>query len=220
MNERAREGEKGRRRDNDDDEVATDNVDSGFLSAGSMQVSAEIRDPETPQPRKEDDRRMTLVNPGEDRRRAVEPPAPTTGLTTSAPPPPSPSLPSSTTVVAATAKAALAEVPARVIDSGVVDVDLSEDLNRLTLGKRPGSCLNPLASSEDHRLAQVEPTTTTILELTPVKAASAELIHVMPQYQDDDLLEQHQLDVARKKRAIISENTWQLYYAQDDDGDT
>lgn len=49
MEERARkDGEKERR---DDVDFATmDNVDSGFLSAGNMQVSGEIRDPGTPQP--------------------------------------------------------------------------------------------------------------------------------------------------------------------------
>lgn len=189
MEARARGAEKGRR---DDDEVTADNVDSGFLSAGNMQVSAEIRDSETPQ--KEEDRRMT----GPEDRRAT---APASGATTSVSPSPSATV------------AAVAGMPARVIDSGVVDVDLSEGLHQLTLGKQSG-CLNPLAVGSGEHPGRPEPTT--ILELTPVKAGPG---HVMPQYWDELLLEQHQRDGA-KKRAIMSENTWQLYYAQDDDGDT
>jgi len=178
--------EKGRR---DDDESAMDNVDSGFLSAGNMQVSGEIRDSGMSQPRQKDDQRVN-------ENRQV---APASGATTS----PSTSV---TTV------AAVAKEPARVVDSGVVDVDLSEGLNQLTLKKQPD--LNPLAvDSED--TVWPEPTTT-ILELTPVKTGSKPS-HVRLQYRNDLLLEEQD---SAKKRAIMNENTWQLYCAQDDDGDT
>lgn len=181
MEERARkDGEKGRR--DDDEFVTTDNVDSGFLSAGNMQVSGEIRDLGTPQPRQEEDRQVN-----ENRRAAPE----ATILAS----------PSSSTI-------AVAEEPVRVIDSGIVDVDLSEGLNQLTLKKQ--SDLSPLAvDSED----LVWPEPTTILELTPVRAGP------MPkrlQHRSDLPLEQDGV----KKRATMNESTWQLYYAQDDDGDT
>lgn len=184
MEERARkDGEKERR---DDVDFATmDNVDSGFLSAGNMQVSGEIRDPGTPQPRQEEDRRQANEN-----RRA----APASGATTLA----SPS--SSTTAVA--------EEPVRVIDSGVVDVDLSEGLNQLTLKKQSG--LSPLAVDSGD-LVWSEPTT--ILELMPVRAGPKPK---RLQHRSDLPLEQDDV----KKRATMNENTWQLYYAQDDDGDT
>lgn len=170
--ERARgDGGKGRR---DDDELATtDNVDSGFLSAGNMQVSGEIRDPGALQPRREEDRA-----------------APAPGATTPA------------------SSSAVADEPARVIDSGVVDVDLSEGLNQLTLKRQPGPS-PPAVDSGD--LAWPEPTT--ILELTPVRAGPKSK---KSQHRGDLPLEQD----AVKKCATMNESTWQLYYAQDDDGDT
>lgn len=180
MAERARrDGEKGRR---DEDEFAASNVDSGFLSAGNMQISGEVRDTGTP--RQGDDRRME--NEG---RQAAAPAPEATTLTSSS----------------ATVAAAIAEEPMRVIDSGVVDVDLSEGLNQLTLKKQPG-----LGDSGD--LARPEPTAT--LLLTPVKTEPRSC------HRNHDLLpEQHRRDDA-KSCAIMNENTWQLYYAQDDDGDT
>ncbi|XP_012527351.1 NF-kappa-B inhibitor cactus [Monomorium pharaonis] len=209
--ESAQTEEKGRRRDNDDDKAAaTDNVDSGFLSAGNMQVSAEIRDPGTPRRRqREDDQRRTTTGPGVDRRGAIAP-----GIVSGATIPAA--SPSSTVITPG--------VPARVIDSGVVDVDLSEGLNHLTLEKQRSSCpSDPLAVDSEDCLVRPEPRMT-VLELSPVKVPVPETPthhEIPPKYdRDDDLpLEQHRRDGA-KKRAIICENTWQLYYAQDDDGDT
>lgn len=178
--ERARgTGEKGRR--DDDDELAAGNVDSGFLSAGNMQVSGEVRDAGTP--RGDDDRT------GGNRRAA---PAPEATTLTSSP--------------------VAREDPTRVTDSGVVDVDLSEGLNQLTLRWQPGApSPNPLAGG-DHP-ARPEPGTATLL-LTSVKAEPK------PGHRDDDSpLEHHRRDDA-KGCAIMNENTWRLYYAQDHDGDT
>lgn len=179
MAERARgDGEKGRR---NEDEFAANNVDSGFLSAGNMQVSGEVRDAGTPQPPRRDDRRT-----GEDRRAA-------------------PASEEATTLASSAATvAAIAEVPMRVIDSGVVDVDLSEGLNQLTLKKQQ----NPLAV-DSGGLARPDPTA--MLELSPVKAESKS------SHRNDPLLEQQ--DDA-KNCGMMNEDTWQLYYAQDDDGDT
>jgi len=170
MEERAREvGGKERR----DDVFATDN-DSGFLSAGNMQVSGEIRDSGTPR----EDRRTN------EKRRA----APASGATTLA--------------------SSVAVESLRVIDSGVVDVDLSEGLNQLTLKRQPD--LNSLAVD----LVQPEPINP-ILELTPVRMGPKST-HTGPQ-QNDLLLEQQ--DGAKK--CAMNDNTWQqLYYVQDDDGDT
>ncbi|XP_076765955.1 NF-kappa-B inhibitor cactus [Xylocopa sonorina] len=83
-------------------------------------------------------------------------------------------------------------------DSGV-DLGLSESLCQLTLNQ---VTLNPLSS----RKIQVEPT----VELTPVRP---------------DKLEQHDASTFEEetrqspKKSLIEE-PWQLYYTQDDDGDT
>ncbi|XP_012057306.1 PREDICTED: LOW QUALITY PROTEIN: NF-kappa-B inhibitor cactus-like [Atta cephalotes] len=100
---------------------------------------------------------------------------------------------------------------AAVVDSGVVDVDLSESLNQLTLQKQPVQLpgLNPLAIDSG-----IQPEPTTIFELIPVKSNQR-----LRQHQDDLLFKEHQQEGV-KKCAIINENTWQLYYTQDDDGDT
>lgn len=193
-------GEKGRRDDDSSEFATSGNVDSGFLSAGNMQVSDEIRDSGVqPQPQQEDDQRMM-----NEARRA----APATGATTSA-----------SSSSSATVTAAAAEASARVVDSGVVDVDLSEGLNQLTLRQQQlsSSGLNALAVDSGGDLT-FRPEPTTILGLTPVKAA-AESCHAGLQHRNDLLLDEHRQDGA-KESAIMNENTWQLYYAQDDDGDT
>ncbi|XP_018363677.1 PREDICTED: NF-kappa-B inhibitor cactus-like isoform X2 [Trachymyrmex cornetzi] len=164
--------------DDNDDEFVKDNIDSGFLSAGNMQVSDEIRESCVLQPRQEDNWRMN------------ERVASTSGATTSVSP--------------------LSSAMAAVVDSGVVDVDLSEGLNQLTLQKQPS--LNPLA------IDGVEPEPTTIFELMPIKTGSKSNERLR-QHRDDLLLKEHQQEGA-KKCAIINENIWQLYYTQDDDGDT
>lgn len=193
-------GEKGRRDDDSSEFATSGNVDSGFLSAGNMQVSDEIRDSGVqPQPQQEDDQRMM-----NEARRA----APATGATTSA-----------SSSSSATVTAAAAEASARVVDSGVVDVDLSEGLNQLTLRQQQlsSSGLNALAVDSGGDLT-FRPEPTTILGLTPVKAA-AESCHAGLQHRNDLLLDEHRQDGA-KESATMNENTWQLYYAQDDDGDT
>lgn len=192
-------GEKGRRDDDSSEFATSGNIDSGFLSAGNMQVSDEIRDSGVqPQPQQEDDQRMM-----NEARRA----APATGATTSA-----------SSSSSATVTAAAAEASARVVDSGVVDVDLSEGLNQLTLRQQQlsSSGLNALAVDSGGDLT-FRPEPTTILGLTPVKAA-AESCHAGLQHRND-LLDEHRQDGA-KESATMNENTWQLYYAQDDDGDT
>ncbi|KAG5335761.1 CACT inhibitor, partial [Acromyrmex heyeri] len=170
--------------DDNDNEFVKDNVDSGFLSAGNMQLSDEIRESCVSQPRQEDNWRIN------------EQVASTSGATTSV-------SPLSLAIVAA------------VVDSGVVDVDLSESLNQLTLQKQsvqlPG--LNPLAIDSG-----IQPEPTTIFKLMPVKTGFKSNQRLR-QHRDDLLLKEHQQEGV-KKCAIINENTWQLYYTQDDDGDT
>ncbi|CAK9830341.1 NF-kappa-B inhibitor cactus [Anthophora retusa] len=83
-------------------------------------------------------------------------------------------------------------------DSGV-DFGLSESLSQLTLKQ---VTLNPLASSK----VQAEPT----VELIPVST---------------DKLEQHDTPTLRHEshrspETLLNEEPWQLYYTQDDDGDT
>ncbi|XP_011054751.1 PREDICTED: NF-kappa-B inhibitor cactus-like isoform X2 [Acromyrmex echinatior] len=170
--------------DDNDNEFVNDNVDSGFLSAGNMQLSDEIRESCVSQPRQEDNWRIN------------EQVASTSGATTSV-------SPLSLAIVAA------------VVDSGVVDVDLSESLNQLTLQKQPVQLpgLNPLAIDSG-----IQPEPTTIFKLMPVKTGFKSNQRLR-QHRDDLLLKEYQQEGV-KKCAIINENTWQLYYMQDDDGDT
>lgn len=91
------------------------------------------------------------------------------------------------------------EEPMRAIDSGV-DLDLTETLSQLSLKQ---VSLNPLAA-KGGKLIQAEPTTP---ELLPVSA------NFTP--DEDAAFEQR-----RDKDETCSEEPWQLYYTQDDDGDT
>lgn len=83
-------------------------------------------------------------------------------------------------------------------DSGV-DLGLSESLSQLTLKQ---VILNPLASGK----IQAEPT----LELTPVSNVVV--------IADNEPEKYHQ-DCSEQQR-VLNEELWQLYYTQDDDGDT
>ncbi|OAD62405.1 NF-kappa-B inhibitor cactus, partial [Eufriesea mexicana] len=83
-------------------------------------------------------------------------------------------------------------------DSGV-DLGLSESLSQLTLKQ---VTLNPLASGK----VQAEPT----VELTPVSAKKRE--------QHDASTLRHVPHQSLEKQ--LNEEPWQLYYTQDDDGDT
>ncbi|XP_025075909.1 LOW QUALITY PROTEIN: NF-kappa-B inhibitor cactus-like [Pogonomyrmex barbatus] len=183
MEERVRGDDKKR----DDDDFATDNADSGFLSAGNMQISGEIRDSQT-----KENRRTAFAS------RATI--STTTSSSSSSSSSPSPT---TTTVVA--------DETMRVTDSGIVDVDLSEGLNHLSLRQ---SSLNPLSIDKDD-LIQSEPTM--ILQLTPVKTEPIPN-HMRLQHQNDLLFKRHQQNV--KKCMKINENDWQLYCMQDNDGDT
>ncbi|XP_018338421.1 PREDICTED: nuclear factor NF-kappa-B p105 subunit-like isoform X3 [Trachymyrmex septentrionalis] len=179
---RLRDDENNDDDDDNDDEFVKDNVDSGFLSAGNMQVSNEIRESCVSQLRQEDNWR---INEGV---------TSTSGETSSVSP---------LSVVA-------------IVDSGVVDVDLNEGLNQLILQKQPVQLpgLNPLAIASG---VQSEPTA--IFELMPVKTGSKSNQRLRQHLRDDLLLKEHQQEDV-KKCAIINESIWQLYYMQDDDGDT
>lgn len=83
-------------------------------------------------------------------------------------------------------------------DSGV-DLGLSESLSQLTLKQ---VTLNPLASGK----VQAEPT----VELTPVSANKRQ--------QRDASTLPHAPHQSLEKQ--LNEEPWQLYYTQDDDGDT
>lgn len=99
------------------------------------------------------------------------------------------------------------EEPMRAIDSGV-DLDLTETLSQLSLKQ---VSLNPLAAKG--KLIQAEPTTP---ELLPVSASFTQ-----ENDEDDTTFEQHhQQQDSNEQRATSNEEAWQLYYTQDDDGDT
>ncbi|XP_011879421.1 PREDICTED: NF-kappa-B inhibitor cactus-like [Vollenhovia emeryi] len=89
------------------------------------------------------------------------------------------------------------EEPMRAIDSGV-DLDLTETLSQLSLKQ---VSLNRLAA-KGGKLICAEPTTPSPELLLPVSLARTD--------EDDATFEQRASD----------EEPWQLYYAQDDDGDT
>lgn len=127
--------EDGRKRcDDDDDEPATSNVDSGFLSGGNMQFSDEIGDSGLQQ---------------EQQGKGVRKHAPTSTDTVA-------SSSSSSTVIA--------EESTRTVDSGIVDVDLSTGLSHLTLQQNnqnrldlPGGLIQ--TEPTNPRLSSVSPTT-------------------------------------------------------------
>lgn len=178
MEKRITEDEKQQQRKEwkcDDDEYATGNVDSGFLSAGNLQ-SDEISDLEL-QPRQE-----KRQGEGE---QGVAPEA--TLITTAS----------------SSSSAAIEEEPMRAIDSGL-DLDLTESLS-LSLKQ---VSLNRLDSGK-----LSEPTTPKLTRVTG-NLDNTKLEH-------DELLQQQQRDSGNyDERAATNEESWQLYYAQDDDGDT
>ena len=89
----------------------------------------------------------------------------------------------------------------RAIDSGV-DLDLTETLNQLSLKQVN---LNPLAAKG--KLIQAVLTTPKLLPVTRDN-------------KDDTKFEQHHQQASDEERTTSDEEPWQLYYTQDDDGDT
>jgi len=88
----------------------------------------------------------------------------------------------------------------KAIDSGV-DLDLTETLNQLSLKQVN---LNPLAVKG--KLIQAELTTPKLLPVTRNN-------------KDDTKFEQHHQQASDEEHTS-NEEPWQLYYTQDDDGDT
>lgn len=101
---------------------------------------------------------------------------------------------------------AIAPEPMRV-DSGV-DLGLSESLSQLTLKQ---VTLNPLASGK----VQAEPT----VELTPLGNAII-LQQQQQQHRQHDAAAERNVGPRENLEKRINDEPWQLYYAQDDDGDT
>lgn len=190
MEERVTADEKKRWRSDDHDDEEG-NVDSGFLSSGNLQFSGEIRDSGLQQ------QGGQPGEEGEGEQRAAPTPAPAVMTTTAS------SSTSSTTTIA--------EEPMRAIDSGV-DLDLTDTLSQLSLKQ---VSLNALAS-KNGKLIQAESASP---ELSPVTANLTQPDDSSEQQHDEaSLLEQHQRD--SDERETSNEEPWQLYYTQDDDGDT
>lgn len=104
---------------------------------------------------------------------------------------------------AVTTATTIVREPMRAVDSGV-DLDLSESLSQLSLKQ---VSLNPLAAKGR---VQAEPTD---LELSPVSAE--------PTADDTVGARRRNGSGSDEWRAMIHEEPyWQLYYAQDNDGDT
>jgi len=108
-----------------------------------------------------------------------------------------------TPIVVTTAITTIAPEPMRTFDSGV-DLDLSESLNQLSLKQ---VSLNPLGAKGGR--IQAEPTD---LKLSPVSAE--------PTANEADESRGRNSSGIDEWRASIHEEPWQLYYAQDSDGDT
>jgi len=108
-----------------------------------------------------------------------------------------------TPIVVTTAITTIASEPMRTIDSGV-DLDLSESLNQLSLKQ---VSLNPLGAKGGR--IQAEPTD---LKLSPVSAE--------PTADETDESRGRNNGGIDEWRTTIHEEPWQLYYAQDSDGDT
>ncbi|KAL6425074.1 hypothetical protein ACFW04_009404 [Cataglyphis niger] len=194
MEEHVTADEKKRWPTDDHDDVEEGNVDSGFLSSGNLQFSGEIRDSGLPQ---QGEQSGGLEGEGE--QRAAPTPAP--AVTTAS---------SSTSSSSSTATTTIAEEPMRAIDSGV-DLDLTETLSQLSLKQ---VSLNALASKSG-KLIQAESTSP---ELSPVTANLTQDDSSNQQHDEALLFEQHQRDSDEGETS--NEEPWQLYYTQDDDGDT
>lgn len=124
---------------------------------------------------------------------------------------PTPAPAAVTTTASSSATTAIAEEPMRAIDSGV-DLDLTETLSQLSLKQ---VSLNPLASKSG-KLIQVESTSP---ELSPVTANLTQPDNnTKLQHDEAFLFEQPQR--GSDERETNNEEPWQLYYTQDDDGDT
>ncbi|XP_029175862.1 NF-kappa-B inhibitor cactus-like [Nylanderia fulva] len=105
--------------------------------------------------------------------------------------------------------AAVAEELMRTTDSGVV-LDLTDTLSQLSLKQ---VSLNPLASKSGKLIQAAESTSP---ELSPVTAnlALSDSDTYKPQHHDEAPLYE------QLERETSYEEPWQLYYTQDDDGDT
>lgn len=174
------------------DEDEAGNVDSGFLSGGNLQLSGEISSGLLLQSQEEE--RRGAGEEGERGRQVVAAAEATTPASAS----PSPS-----------AVAIADEEPMRAIDSGV-DLDLTETLSQLSLKQ---VSLNPLAA-KGSKLIQVE---STVPELLPVSLTRID------DEDDDATFKRHRVDDEEHcatTTTTSNEEPWQLYYTQNDDGDT
>ncbi|XP_012527350.1 NF-kappa-B inhibitor cactus [Monomorium pharaonis] len=199
MEERIAESDEGKQRrwkrdddrckcEDEDEEESSGNVDSGFLSGGNLQFSGEITDSGLLQSREEG-----RWGEGEGRWQVAGGEVTTATTTT-------PSSASSSSTTAASATTIADEKPMRaIIDSGVVDLDLTETLSQLNLKQ---VTLNPLDAK-----------TPTAPELLPVSASFARA-------DEDDAPFVVEEERHRAPVTSADEHPWQLYYTQDDDGDT
>lgn len=122
---------------------------------------------------------------------------------------PTPAPAAVTTTASSSATTTIAEEPMRALDSGV-DLDLTETLSQLSLKQ---VSLNPLASKSGKLIQAVESASP---ELSPVTANLTQ--------PDDNTKLQHDeaflFEQPQRESETSNEEPWQLYYTQDDDGDT
>ncbi|XP_032681248.1 NF-kappa-B inhibitor alpha-like [Odontomachus brunneus] len=215
-----REDEKRWQRDGNGNDKSTTtansiNVDSGFLSSGNLQTSGEICDSGLQLPSLDsregegpEDRPRGEIEKREQQRRA------------------SATTPATVSSSSSSAATTIAE-PMRVDSGLVVDLGLSESLSQLSLKQ---VALNSLTGSRAGRGAlpaksNLEPN----IELVPVRPDPSSDYDIRsdvdvepPQQQQlrDRSYGNDNVIVAQEQRATSNEEPWQLYYTQDDDGDT
>ncbi|XP_011151329.1 NF-kappa-B inhibitor cactus-like [Harpegnathos saltator] len=191
--------------------ASSGNIDSGFLSSGNLQTSGEICDSGL--------QLLSRGDCGEEGRESEEREQQQRGRRAGATPAPA----ITTTVSSSSSSAATTIAEPMRVDSGlVVDLGLSESLSQLSLKQ---VALNPLTGSRS-ALDQAKSKLEANIELTPVRAdPSSDYdirsdVDVEPQQLQDCSYDGNDNVVASERRAISSEEPWELYYTQDDDGDT
>lgn len=208
--------EDGKRwHDNKSATASNINVDSGFLSSGNLQTSGEICDSGLQSPSRDIHQKEGLGDgpKGEIEKREQRPAGATPAT--------------ATTVSSSSSSAATTIAEPMRVDSGLVeDLGLSESLSQLSLKQ---VALNPLTgSSRASRGAlpvksNLEPNIE-LIPLRPEPSSDYDIrsdVDIEPQQQlRDGSYANDNVVVVQEQRATSNEEPWQLYYTQDDDGDT
>jgi hypothetical protein len=175
------------------DNESTGNVDSGFLSGGNLQYSGEICNSGLIEGHNQEHQLESEQRPAA---------ASTTAVSSSS---------LSTSSSSLTASTKILREPMRVVDSGL-NVDLSENLS---LNLKHVS-LNPLSGKER---IQTEPKNVELIFVTTRKGNGSPCTHQENRNRDEcNTTTSDERDSRTNERS--NEENWQLYYTQNNDGDT